>query len=208
MITPEQTQLLAALRSADRDHYMAKFCQGPKGWLAAATRTFRESISGALDDRSHILDIGCGFGYFVSACQEAGHDARGIDVPDTMIQQASHILGIPYDPCTVTANKRLPREYRDLDAVTSFGVMFRHGPPGESGNYWGWPEYAFLAWDICDRLRPGGRWIIRPNKVSEQGHDFSYLLDDSQWNAAVGDFATVTSFHGQITLMPRKGSHD
>lgn len=203
MITSRQIQLLAELKATDSDHYMAKFCDDPLRWYRIAIRRYNTLSYNKQQWPRKILDIGCGFGYFVLTCKDAGEHATGIDVPDPFIRRATQILDAPCEVHTVTAFVPLPPEYCDLDLVTSFGVMFRHGPPSESGTYWTWPEYAFLASDICSRLRPEGRWIVRPNRISEQQHDFRYMLDPQQWQAAVGDVATVVIVGEQITLTPK-----
>lgn len=208
MISPEQKRELARLKAQYRGHYMWKFCVSPAQWYQQAVYAYSKAGRNGSVTRQRILDIGCGFGYFVLVCQRAGETATGLDVPDPLIEEAVRILGIRFSPYEVTAMKRLPLVYERLDLVTTFGVMFRHGKPDQSGDYWEWPEYAFLAEDICGRLRAGGRWVIRPNRQSEAGHDFSHMLDRHQWLMAVGDFASVAIAGEQITITPREVTYD
>jgi SAM-dependent methyltransferase len=43
----------------------------------------------------HLLDVGCGKGYFVKACIDAGIPAEGIDLSETAIEWATQSLGVP-----------------------------------------------------------------------------------------------------------------
>ncbi len=202
MITREQQGALRQLGDRYPDHYMHKFCDDAPRWYSEALRIHEGIGRGATQSRK-ILDIGCGFGYFVRACNEVGDHATGIDVPDSLIEAAAAILGVPYLPYMVTAYVPLPDTYRDLDLVTLFGVMFRFGSASESRDYWGWSEYTFLARDICSRLRPGGRWIIRPNRRGQQQHEFADIFDVAQWTAATGEFATAIVAGEQVAITPK-----
>jgi len=191
MLTAEQRRELSGLAGRFPDHYMRKFCNDHEQWYRQAAKAY--SWIGRNGPHSRrVLDIGCGFGYFLHVCKSAGESAVGIDIPDPLIEAASAILGVEYHPLTVTAFEPLPEVYRDLDLVTCFGVMFRHGHPSESGKYWGWPEYGFLARDICSRLGPDGRWVIKPNKRSASMQDFSHIFDVEQWTIALEGFGSIT----------------
>ncbi len=42
-----------------------------------------------------VLDIGCGFGYFLAACRECGYEVQGLDISAWASEYASEKLGIP-----------------------------------------------------------------------------------------------------------------
>ena len=42
----------------------------------------------------HLLDIGCGYGYFLAACQKEGYQVNGSDVSEWAAQYAINILGL------------------------------------------------------------------------------------------------------------------
>jgi SAM-dependent methyltransferase len=42
-----------------------------------------------------VLDIGCGYGYFLAACRERGYDIHGVDVSGYAVQHATEVAGIP-----------------------------------------------------------------------------------------------------------------
>lgn len=41
-----------------------------------------------------LLDIGCGYGYFLAACREEGYEVKGIDVSEWAVEYAAQKLGI------------------------------------------------------------------------------------------------------------------
>ena len=126
-------------------------------------------------------------------------------MPDAVIDSAAGILDVPYLPLHIQACLPLPTTLVDFDLVTMFGVMFRHGSAYASHDYWGWPEYTFLARDVCSRLKPGGQWVIRPNDHGGDGTDLSHLKDADEWNANIGMFATASrTGRRQITIRPKE----
>ncbi len=203
MLTADKTRKLTTLGRANPDHYMQKFCIDPQHWMREAGRLAR-TIPGRESRCLRILDIGCGFGYFLDACRDLGHDVIGVDMPDSVIEQAAGILDIPFRPLAIKACNPLPDDLTGFDLVTTFGVMFRHGCVHASHDYWGWPEYAFLARDICNRLNPTGRWGIRPNRQVGIDAHTADLNDTGEWLTAVGDFATLDFDPRQITIRPNK----
>lgn len=42
-----------------------------------------------------LLDIGCGYGYFLAACQKEGHEVNGLDASEWPAQYATEKLGLP-----------------------------------------------------------------------------------------------------------------
>ena len=45
--------------------------------------------------KGHVLDIGCGMGYFLYACRQAGYEVRGIDLSEASAQYVRNELQIP-----------------------------------------------------------------------------------------------------------------
>ncbi len=201
MLTRLKQRQLLILGFQNESHYMRKFCDNVHHWRREAGRLARKLID--KDTRQlRILDIGCGFGFFLDACLDMGHDVTGIDMPDAVIDSAAGILDVPYLPLHIQACVLLPATLVDFDLVTMFGVMFRHGSAYASRDYWGWPEYTFLARDVCSRLKPGGRWVLRPNSQSDLPDGAADLSNRAAWQNAIGDFATPRFEPGQITVIP------
>ena len=49
----------------------------------------------AVKPSGRLLDIGCGYGYFLAACQQQGYDVAGLDVSAWAAQYATQKLGLP-----------------------------------------------------------------------------------------------------------------
>lgn len=56
--------------------------------------THRTRFIKSVKPSGRLLDIGCGYGYFVAACREAGYDAEGTDVSEWAAQHAVENLNI------------------------------------------------------------------------------------------------------------------
>lgn len=202
MIKDRDALALGQLGRQNTGHFMVKFCHDVRTWHRKAVAIALNIGIGEGVDR--VLDIGCGFGYFLKVCQEFSCEAVGLDVPDTLIEEAAKIIGVVYRPFTVTNFVPLPSEYQELDLVTTFGVNFRRSAEQNAGDdYWGWDEYAFLARDIMPRLTQHGRWVLRPNRRSESANEWSDLADRCKWNQRIGDIANVVVSGEQVTIMSK-----
>jgi 2-polyprenyl-3-methyl-5-hydroxy-6-metoxy-1,4-benzoquinol methylase len=187
MITAEQERQLAELWATSVGHYMHKFAMTPRAWYAEAMQIAR--TAGLHESPPlKILDIGMGFGYFLKACRQLGHTIMGLDEPEKIIWQAATILDVPYVLDHVEAFWAMPAELIDYDLITTFGVNFRH----DSGKYWGRDHYQWFSTDIRKRLRPGGRWLLRPNQTDDPDSLIASLMDPAWWREVAGPQATVT----------------
>ncbi len=80
------------------------FSQQYDGGLDPGSPQFRKRIRGE-DHRTRfikqvkrsgqLLDIGCGYGYFLAACRDEGYEANGFDVSEWAAQYAIQKLGLP-----------------------------------------------------------------------------------------------------------------
>lgn len=174
-------------------HYMVKFFRHPGYYRRSMQRIASDLglIGGTRGLR--ILDIGCGVGFFVSACREAGHDAMGIDLPDRVLQRAASINGTPYLVHRVQIDEPLPEHLLSLDRVTIFGVNFRHADDSR----WTWVDFRCLLTDLWPRLNSGGELILRPN-IREAATNF--VLDSGLWQSELGNEAAYYSNMHQIRI--------
>lgn len=187
---------LAKFATEHPDHYMLKFCRDVPQWRFIAKQIAR-SLKLDSGKPLRILDIGCGFGYFIEACREMGHDVIGIDRTEEIIKNACEILKVYYIPHEIKPCIPLPLNLSGFDLVTIFGVNLRY--QWKVDEYWGWADYSYLAADIRLRLRENGRWILRPNRGS---HDKLLNLYRPRWWKRVAPQATVhiQHRHNQVVL--------
>jgi SAM-dependent methyltransferase len=111
---------------------------------------------------SHILEVGCGFGDFVSrAICEASLEAEGLEQNESAVREARR-RGLPVRCANLVDEAKLrPAGY---DAVCAFQVLEHVPNPG-----------VFLG-ACCDLLRSGGKLIIGvPNARSFLRHTFNHL---------------------------------
>lgn len=199
MITVEQERQLAELWATSVGHYMHKFAMTPRQWYAEAMKIAKR-IGLDKGPPLKILDIGTGFGYFQLACQELGHDTTGLDIPDDAVWRATDILGVLCVLHMIQAYDPLPEILSGYDLIATFGVNFRR----DDETYWGPDEYTFFAADIRKRLRPGGRWILRPNQTDEPDSPIALLMDPAWWREVAGHRATVTISTHEVEIQWNK----
>lgn len=186
MITDEQVAAIEALGAKYPGHYMAKFCVDPRQWDREATAIWEQIGSYTLSER--MLDLGCGFGYFANVINYPAADVTGLDLPEPIIAEAAAILQVPFVPHVVSDLDMVPSECGGpYDLITMFGCTLRHGHPATSKDYWGWDEYRFFFADVATRIRPGGRFVIRPNVMIDESPTVANLLDHGALRRAVGD---------------------
>jgi len=194
MITDEQVAAIEALH--DPKNHRAKFCVSPRNWDAIAT-TIAKGIGLDGNPIRVILDLGCGFGYFVKVCRQYGHGAAGVEVEDPIIANAMCVLGVPINFTTITPYTSLPWTWRRFDFITMFGVNLH------DGEYWSQKKYAFLAQDIRSRLNPGGKWVIQPNMPPDADSPTACQMSIGWWQEVAGPDArisTTTNHSFQVTI--------
>lgn len=133
-------------RELNRLYETAYFDSQYGGGLPPGSPDFRRRISQEdhrirffrnLKKRGTVLDVGCGMGYFLFACREAGYRVRGVDISDHASSYVAGELGISVE----TGNlKDLSLESGSADVVTMWHFL-EHAP--NPGNY----------------LEEAGRWL-------------------------------------------------
>jgi SAM-dependent methyltransferase len=132
------------------------------GWYYMPRKWEHDSALKDLVRGTRVLEVGCGFGDFVSIAErEAGVSAEGLEQNAEAIQEAER-RGLPVRKATVEeAAAQSPGEY---DAVCSFQVL-EHVP---------WPGRFLTA--CCTLLRQGGTLILGlPNADSFLRYQFNLL---------------------------------
>ena len=141
VLPPEKVAALESLR--DNGHPLEKFSHNPQGWVDEA-----EEIAIGLGLHQgpplRILDIGCGYGYFLWVCQQYGHDGLGIDLPAYLPFEANTILGQLWLAADIQPSRLWPRAGK-YNLITTFGVNFRMQ---DRRVYWRKADYRWLATTI------------------------------------------------------------
>ncbi len=57
--------------------------------------THRIRFFKGIKGKGRVLDVGCGYGYFLAACRNYGYDVQGIDISSWASQHATEKLGLP-----------------------------------------------------------------------------------------------------------------
>lgn len=122
----------------------------------------------------HILDLGCGPGYFLAVARALGHECRGVDLPQSAFSPIEqHVygelleaLGCRHLVSALNIQSMAPLGIEGCyDLITAFWVCFnRHRQPDE----WGCAEWRFFVHDALTHLRPGGAIFLELNDHSER----------------------------------------
>ncbi|HDR14799.1 MAG TPA: class I SAM-dependent methyltransferase [Desulfobacteraceae bacterium] len=98
----------------------AYFTERYDGGLDTGSALFTKRISGEshrvrfirrLVRKGMLLDIGCGYGYFLYACRQAGFSVQGLDVSDWAAGYARDTLGIDVTVSNVSAGVFKPESF-------------------------------------------------------------------------------------------------
>ncbi len=97
-------------------------------------------------ERLRILDIGCGFGYFIHAAKSFGHHAVGVDLDDQFFNEVTAFVGIEKVLHTIAPFEPLP-DVRGgpFDLITAFATCFDSA--GLEGQ-WGVPGWRYFLADL------------------------------------------------------------
>ena len=135
-------------------------------------------------DRSaplHILDLGCGAGYFVYVCRFLGHECIGLDVDEQpLFREATQLLQVPRIVFRITRRQSLPDLANRFDLVTAYRICF-YKMFGENGRIalWRPEDWKFFLNDVRTHvLKAGGKIIL----------DFNPIGDGSYYSPEVGTF--------------------
>ncbi|MBC7835579.1 MAG: class I SAM-dependent methyltransferase [Phycisphaerales bacterium] len=102
--------------------------------------------AGFTDSRKiRLLDVGCGKGYFVKACRDAGIEAEGVDLSSSGVAFAREKLGVP---ARQGALADLKDDLGEFDVVTFWATIEHLADP------------VGMLRDIAEVLKPGGRLLL------------------------------------------------
>src|SRR5215468_799377 len=132
-----------------------------RNWMAVNLKRVR-SLGLDRGIRRHILDLGCGAGYFLFITQCLGHDVVGLDLDDNaFFTDMIFMLGLSRVIWRVRPFVRLPKFDRKFDLITAFMICFNgHKSP----SLWGKKEWKFFLDDLDQHLTPGGKVCLGFNR--------------------------------------------
>jgi SAM-dependent methyltransferase len=115
-------------------------------------------------ESGRVLDVGCGFGFFVEALEDRGYEPSGLEVSDYACERARERTQAPI--VAGSAERPFPFGAGSFDAVTMFDVI------EHLGGY----ETALAE---CRRvLRPGGCLFV----ITLSGHSIARPLLGKHWS--------------------------
>jgi SAM-dependent methyltransferase len=114
-----------------------------------------------------VLDIGCGFGFFVHAADRYGHHAVGLDQDDPFFNEITALVGIERVVHRIEAFQPLPDvPGGPFDLITAFASCFDHA--GAEGQ-WGVKEWEYLLGDLRKKTSESARLHVKFNQYAGGG---------------------------------------
>jgi SAM-dependent methyltransferase len=114
-----------------------------------------------------ILDLGCGFGYFMYAAGKFGHQTIGVDIDDPFLNEVTPVLGLKKVIHTIVAYQPLPEiPGGPFDLITAFATMFDFA--GVDGQ-WGVAEWQYFLKDLTRYMAPGCLLNLKFNQYVGEG---------------------------------------
>jgi SAM-dependent methyltransferase len=110
----------------------------------------------------HVLDLGCGGGFFLFILKNLGHSVLGLDVGHIdLYTELVELFEVPRVLWTISAFEPLPDLGQKFDWITAFSVGFNLHQPSKRS--WGSAEWDFLLRDLQRHLAPGGKIFFELN---------------------------------------------
>src|SRR4051812_6843981 len=93
----------------------------------------------------HILDLGCGAGYFLYVCKQFGHDVLGFDTDTEPLFRATiELLGVPRVIGRIERQTPLPDFGRKFDLVTAHRICFHRIGKVRDNREWSPADWKFF----------------------------------------------------------------
>ena len=124
----------------------------------------------------HVLDLGCGGGYFLFILKNFGHSVIGLDVDESpLFAELLDVFGVSRVVWRIKPFEPLPGLRQQFDWITAFSIGFdRHRP---NGGRWGKAEWDFFLHDLQRQLAPGGKIYLTLNPLPNGDYHTLELRD-------------------------------
>ena len=115
----------------------------------------------------HILDLGCGAGFFLFLATQFRHSGLGLDLDDfPLSNELIALFGIERVTSRIHAFQSLPDFDGKFDLITAFSVAFNRNEDESRG--WNIEEWKFFLDDLDRHLAPGGRIFLEINSGKDK----------------------------------------
>jgi SAM-dependent methyltransferase len=124
----------------------------------------------------HILDLGCGAGYFLYVCKFFGHAVLGFDTDDDPLFRATtQLLEVPRIVGRIERQNPLPDVGQKFDLVTGHRICFHR--IGAGGEEWAPADWDYFLNDVRHRfLNDRGRLMLDFNPRADGSSFFTPAL--------------------------------
>jgi len=112
----------------------------------------------------HVLDLGCGGGFFLFILKRIGHSVLGLDIDESpLFRELLEEFGVERTIFRIQPFEPLPNFHQQFDWITAFSIGFDRSRATNSR--WGPEEWDFLLRDLQLRLAPGGKIYLTLNPL-------------------------------------------
>lgn len=150
-----------------------KFADVDGELLAKAQVAVRLGLADA-DRPLKVLDLGCGFGYFLAVCQWLGHDVYGVD--GLNLRDVWDAMRLRDCWTESFASHKAPSNYRiaglAFDVITMMSVNLRHA----DGSHWEPADARGWLWTHVQNMPPGGIIYLALNRGEQ-----TWLVEPETW---------------------------
>ena len=124
----------------------------------------------------HVLDLGCGGGFFLFILKRLGHPVLGLDIDQfPLFTELLDLFDVQRVVWRIKALEPLPDLDQKFDWITAFSINFNLHYPEE--RLWGRVEWDFFLHDLQRHLAPGGKIFFGLNPTFG-GHYYTPELRD------------------------------
>jgi SAM-dependent methyltransferase len=135
-------------------------------WLTLNIR-YASELGLTVHPPRHVLDLGCGGGYFLTVCRHLGSTVVGVDLNnDLVLNEMIALFKLNRITWRIRPFVKLPSFNHKFDLITAWMICFNF-PPNRP--VWTAAEWDFLLTDIAGRLKPRGKVILSLNKQLDDG---------------------------------------
>src|SRR5207249_12068450 len=124
----------------------------------------------------HVLDLGCGGGFFLFILKGLGHSVLGLDLDQfPLFTELLHLFDVERVVWRIKALEPLPDLDQKFDWITAFSINFNLHYPAE--RLWESVEWDFFLRDLQRHLAPGGKIFLGLNPTFGGRYYTSELQD-------------------------------